>query len=168
MLNIISYLAIIFLSLFGYSCSVITRSGRRDEQPGILDLFLVLIPILGALITGSVVNINRWYLLLASIGAAIILGLVRASIFTRHRSVSIPQKRQIDNTVWSRWLGFSTQAGSFQTRLIMSYVYYFLILFVAIPMKILSDPLEIKNVTKKSYWKSRSSNEKMEQAVKQY
>jgi hypothetical protein len=172
MLEFISILALIFLSLFGYSAGVISVSQKRvGIEPGIVDLILIVIILAVAFVLGSLFDINRWFWVLITALASGFIGFLRSTLWhpiqtqkAYNQSESQPTKRNL----WTRWINFSTRVGGFQTRIILSIVYLIVISIVALPMRLFSDPLQIKIQTKTSYWLKRTEREVLTEALKQY
>ena len=46
--------------------------------------------------------------------------------------------------LWGRWLRLAETVGNFQMLLLLSLIYWTLLLIIAIPFKILSDPLKTR------------------------
>jgi hypothetical protein len=58
-------------------------------------------------------------------------------------------------SLWLKWKGLSGRAGSFQSRLVLSYFFFLLVTPLGLAVKIFGDPLRIKKGEKSSYWLSR-------------
>lgn len=56
--------------------------------------------------------------------------------------------------VWRGWLKFAEILGNIQMTILLSLIYWTLLLMLAIPFKLISDPLSIKRV-RCSRWISR-------------
>ena len=55
---------------------------------------------------------------------------------------------------WRRWLKFAEILGNIQMTVFLSIIYWTLLLMIAIPFKLFSDPLSIKR-ERSSKWVSR-------------
>ena len=168
MLEFISILALIFLSLFGYSAGTVSGSQKHGGiEPGPIDFLLIIIILAAAFILGSIFDINRWLWVIVTAFTSGLVGFLRA-LLSGHVPARQPYEQPVKKNLWARWSGFSTLVGAFQTRIILSIVYLIIIFLVALPMKLFSDPLQIKLKTKASYWLKRTEREVLTEAFKQY
>ena len=55
--------------------------------------------------------------------------------------------------LWEKWKEFSLIIGSFMSRLILSIIYFTLILPYGLGVRFFSDPLAIKSIPRESGWK---------------
>ena len=59
--------------------------------------------------------------------------------------------------IWRRWLRFAEIFGNVQMIIILSLIYWIMIPFLAIPMKLLSDPLQLR-VRRQASWTEHPAN----------
>lgn len=62
---------------------------------------------------------------------------------------------RIISIIWRGWLKFAEKLGNIQLAILLSLIYWTMILLVAIPSKLLSDPLALRN-TNRPKWIRRS------------
>jgi hypothetical protein len=166
-MEILSFVALILLSLVGYSCGAVSRAGKSAElKPQALDLVLVLLLWTGAIYSRIATDVNRWLLILIGIMVAFVLGII--SVQTRkllQKESSVEHGFEIDvesniigngsQSIWYRWKDFSQRMGSFQSRVILSFFFFLLVSPLALAVKLFSDPLRIKSSRGESHWHRR-------------
>ena len=67
--------------------------------------------------------------------------------------------------IWNGWLRFAEILGTIQMVILLSVVYWVLLPFVAIPYRLLSDPLALKD-PEHSRWVKRDQPSNMMDAMK--
>jgi hypothetical protein len=170
MVGFISIVALIFLSLLGYSIGAISVAGKsRDLKPVISDLVLVILIWAGAIYSRAALHVNRWLLILILLIAASFIGM--ASVLLRWHSLRIignaskEPATSANKHVYRPWRSFSLRLGSFQSRILLSLFFFIFITPAAILVKAFSDPLKIKKHDEASSWLSK---EEIETDLKQY
>jgi len=159
----LSLIALILLSLVGYSAGVAAASRLlSDPKPGILDLILVALVWAAAIYAKVSWDVNRWLLILIfAVSAFAIAALV--SVLKGRRSLAQRPGREApesdDQTaepisLWGRWKRFSRKMGGFQSRSILSFFYFIIVCPFALVVRIFSDPLRlrVKRGTSQSHW----------------
>jgi hypothetical protein len=150
-MGILSFLALILLSLSGYSIGASIKSGRSIElKPQMIDLIFVALIWTGAIYSRSFFGINKWLLILLWFMLGIIVGYL--AVWPRKlssRRIPTVHKKQyssskITKKLWNSWQEFSIKIGSYQSRVILSFFYFIFVSPFALLVKIFSDPLKIK------------------------
>lgn len=173
-MNFISTLALIMVSLVGYSAGA-TLAGRGMKlAPGLLDLGAVLgIWTAAVLLRGEV---GRWLSILVWLLAA---GLLSAG-FTSLRRAHLPKKTLrrtgllLPGTgpfgrAWETWKRFALEMGNYQGRVLMALFYFAIVTPFAVLLRIFSDPLNVRDVPDQSSWMPRSDGgTTIEQARRQF
>ena len=160
-MEIISSIALILLSLVGYSGGAVSSSGKTSEpKPSILDLFLIVLVWAAAIYAKLTFPINRWLLIFCFLAVAFLIAVVASIILKRkpdQAEIKEPDQSSPSPSLWDRWKTFSKRLGSFQSRSLLS-LFYFIITFpFALGVKFFSDPLRLKHKKKQSYWLSRKA-----------
>ena len=62
--------------------------------------------------------------------------------------------RKLLTRIWTRWIRIAELLGTLQILVVLSIVYWTLFMIVAIPFKILCDPLSIKS-NRRIQWETR-------------
>jgi hypothetical protein len=144
----------------------VSKAGRgRELKPQIIDLLLIIIIWGGAVYSRLVLDINKWLLILIWLILSFFIGIL--AVWPRKLVTIKPSGGQIQGNIpqnifkklWHSWVGFSRKLGEFQSRLIMSMLFFILVSPLAPFVKIFSDPLRTKKFTKNSYWLPRAKSE---------
>lgn len=155
----ISFIALIFLSLIGYSGGVTGKAGKSaDLKPQIIDLILVLLIWAGAIYFRISFDLNKWIVILIWIILSSIIGVLitwprktseKKSL--RKEELSVDLKNSLKN-LWQSWKSFSKRMGSFQSRIILSLFFFIVVSPFALGVKVFSDPLRMKHRSSESHW----------------
>lgn len=71
--------------------------------------------------------------------------------------------------LWKKWMAFSLVFGTFMSRVILTVLYFVLLLPYGILIRLFSDPLEVKTLPKGSAWKTHPKIEGLlDNFTKQY
>jgi len=156
----LSYIALILLSLVGYSGGAAGISGKQQEpKPELLDLILVCLLWAGAVFSRSELEINRWLLVLGFLLLGITLGCLSWLPKSHKKKIPAPEKIASEilpkSNLWQRWKNFSHRMGGFQSRLLLSLFYFILVTPFALIIKLFSDPLRLKEKPADSFWLPR-------------
>jgi hypothetical protein len=161
-MEILSFVALILLSLVGYSGGVVGNAGKSVEiKPQIVDLFLLLILWTTGITSKLTFPVNKWLLILLWIVLAILVGFCRA--FFRKKTMDIsPRLEKPDDIrsgligkLWTRWKHFGYRMGSFQSRVLLSFFFFIIVSPFALAVKWFSDPLRIKRQKQDTHWNIR-------------
>jgi hypothetical protein len=170
----LSYIVLILLSLVGYSGGTVGRAGKSTEiKPTLLDLLLVAL-IWGAAITSrSLLDLNKWLMILIWVVLSSLTAFIAAS-FRRKPQTSSPQasstttppsskpspssSSSLPQRLYHRWSAFSRRMGSFQSRILLSLFYFLIVTPFALAVKIFSDPLRLARHITPSHWQSKPAS----------
>jgi hypothetical protein len=175
-MNALSYIALILLSLAGYSGGAACKAGEQiDLKPKIIDLVLVAIIWTGAIYSRTSHDLNKWLLILIWLILSIIIGVLAISLRKLHKEKSFSQNdipktpANVFKKIWQDWNDFSKRMGIFQSRILLSLFFFVLVSPFAIAAKIFSDPLRLKYRRLTSWWipKKETKNE-LEQFRRQF
>jgi len=157
-----SYIALILLSLVGYSGGVVGKAGKsRDVKPQLIDLVLVLFIWTGAIFSRIALDLNKWLMILIWIFIGSLIGIM--SVLLRKLPKKTTQKKtEIEQyskgklrSLWTKWKAFSQKMGSFQSKTILSLFFFLFVTPFALGVKLFSDPLRIKLPSSSTYWLSK-------------
>jgi hypothetical protein len=175
-MNTLSFIALILLSLVGYSGGSASKAGKDvDLKPKIIDLVLVAAIWAGAIYSRITQDLNKWLLILIWLILSIILGVIAVSLRKLPEEKSVSQQdlpktpANVFKKIWQSWNDFSKRMGSFQSRILLSLFFFILVSPYAIAVKVFSDPLNIKYQSRTSWWipKKEIKNE-LEQYRRQF
>jgi gas vesicle protein len=162
----LSYIVLILLSLAGYSAGVTSRAGRETEpEPRLLDIFLVLIIWTAAIFSRITFDLSKWIFFLFGVLAGFIIGFVvhwlvlpKDSSSPKKKASSSERENKIDKkNLWEKWKDFSKRMGGFQSRMLLSFIFFILIAPFALAVKIFSDPLNLKTQKGETHWQKRKA-----------
>lgn len=154
-----SFIALILLSLVGYSVGAVGKAGKFVElKPQIIDLILVVLIWAGVIYSRINLNLNKWILIITWI----ILGIITGMLAMLPRNLSetkLPNNRVLKRAsknlhvkLLQNCKNFSNRIGSFQSRIIISLFFFTFVSPFALALKIFSDPLKIKHQSRESHW----------------
>jgi hypothetical protein len=157
-MDALSLIALILLSLVGYSAGVVLAvRGVSDPKPGIFDLFLIVLIWGGAVYAKVNTGINRWLLILVcAVSACLIAWLI--SLLRKGRQGDIKSESHEGDrlegkpSLWKRWTEFSKRMGGFESRVVLSLFYFIIVLPFALIVRLFSDPLRLKMKSAPSHW----------------
>ena len=172
----LSFIVLIFSSLVGYSAGAAGKAGKfADLKPRIIDLILVVIIWTGAIYSRISFDLDKWFLILIWAILSIITGVLAVSLRKLPEEKSSSNKEptrkptNLFKKLWHSWKDFSQRMGSFQSRILLSLFFFIFISPFALAVKVFSDPLNIKNNTKKSQWLPKKEiKDELEQYRRQF
>jgi hypothetical protein len=147
-MEVIAAIALVLLTLVGYSSGSVIGATGRTPAPRILDLLTVIILWIAALATRSALGKVSAIIIWLAIG--LVLGMVLARI--RIRSYPKAQPLDMGPGLWNAWKGFASRMGNYQSRVLMTFVYFVIVLPFGLGVTLLSDPLNIKRPQAPSNW----------------
>jgi len=159
--HILSFIAAMLLSLFGYAVGNALRAGKAAvRKPGVLDLLLVLALWAAVGIARGRTEMNGWLFILAAIAAGFLIGtvagLVAKSGGSRLASVVEPHiEKHLETKRFPRLRVFFFKAGTFQSQIFLGLVFIVVIGPAALAVKAFSDPLRIKKSGTDTQWVPR-------------
>ena len=171
-----SFIALILLSLVGYSAGATRKAGRVVQlKPQIIDLILVAVIWAGAIYARIIVDLDRWLLILAWVILSSVVGMLAVwprKLYARETASYEASKQTSRNPLkklWRSWMDFSKRMGEFQSRIVLSLFFFVLVSPFALGVKIFSDPLRLKYRSNESHWLPKMKTEvNLEQSRKQF
>jgi len=153
-------LALILLTLVGFSSGAVI-AGRGEKEPlGLLDLGVAILFLALALGTRSV--LERWlaipiWFILAGLGSALLTGIRYKDRSTKKvPSPNLTEKGPV-RRVLDWWKVFATKLGNYQGRLMFAFFYFVIVTPFGIGVRLFSDPLKVKRAGRATNWLERSS-----------
>jgi hypothetical protein len=158
-LYFLAALAMLLLSLVGYSLGVVLKSGKAGvRKPHALDLILVVLMWAGILYSRSQVSFSKWVLFAAWVVAGLLLGLAVTAIkgYSQAERMSIVEPRHENKpSEFKRgkaFREFSAKIGTFQSQVLLGLLFLIVFAPVALAVRVFSDPLKIKKPGRGSLW----------------
>jgi len=160
--HFLTTLAVLLLSLSGYSLGVVIKSGKSGtRKPVSLDLILVILMWAGVVFSLSRAALSRWIWLATWIAAGLVLGWVVTAIrgYSEAEQMSVVEPRKDKKPAeFKRWKAFreySFKMGTFQSQILLGLLYLIGFGIVGLAVRLFSDPLRIKRSSQGSYWTPR-------------
>lgn len=155
-MGFLSGLALILLTLVGYSGGTVLAGKDRQVIPSLLDLAIIVMLWAAALATrpalGRTLAILVW----------LVSGLIVGAGLTGLRREGYPpgKKRALEKAQhtgglrrwWKAWKAFAAEMGNFQGRTLLAFFYFFIITPFGIPVRLFGDPLGLRRSEGSSFW----------------
>lgn len=168
-MNFLSSLALVLLTLVGYSSGRVLARYKNKIAPGVFDILIITILWVGALMTR--LDLGRWL--------AILVWLMIGGITGFFVSVIIRDGQPTERSVltgtsplilaWEGWKNFAQVMGDFQSRVLLIWFYFGIVTPFGLIARFASDPLRLKKNTDNSSWQDFPvQKEKLDDSRKQY
>ena len=163
-MDFLEVLALILLTLVGYSSGAIIAGRGRKEPLSLLDLVMAVIFLAIALGTRSVLGkwlaIPIWFIL-AGLGSALLTAIRCKDRINKKGDFIEPTGKALLHRTWNWWKVFATEMGNYQGRLLFAFFYFVVVTPFGIGVRLFSDPLKVKRGGRTTCWLERSpfSNE---------
>ncbi len=156
-MEILSFIVLILLSLVGYSAGVTIITGRASApKPRLIDLGLIVFIWVAAVYSRSIIDLNKWLLILFWLVLGSGVGMLSALLIKKFGKPALQGEKadtfQIKGNIWNQWKDFSLRMGSFQSRIVLSLFFFVFVFPFALITKIFIDPLKLKEKKSVSYW----------------
>ena len=158
-MHFLAALAVLLLSLVGYSLGVVLKSGKAGvRKPVALDILLVILMWTGILYSRSHVPFSRWIQFAAWVIVGLLLGLAVTAIkgYSQAERMSIVEPRHENKpSEFKRgkaFREFSAKIGTFQSQVLLGLLFLIVFAPVALAVRVFSDPLKIKKPGRGSLW----------------
>jgi len=159
-MDTLAIIALILITMAAYSAGVAIGAGKDAvPKPLIPDLLVMLVLWSVASVSKPVFHLDKWL----AIPIWLVLGLASGWLAGLGRKPAVKRAAEPSPVLpcgawkrsWARWKAFSLRMGSFQSRLILSYVYFAFILPFGLGVRLFSDPLRIRKRKAPSHWLPR-------------
>ena len=140
-------LAIVLLTLVGYTSGAASLAPRRQPVPFLTDLFVLAGLWASGFLLRPVLS-SHWM----SVALAFALSFTVSAVIALFRKSSLPPARTAPDdcgkpTFFRRfkraWTGFARRMGNYQGRLILAFFYFTVVLPFGVPVRLFSDPLAL-------------------------
>lgn len=165
-------LALILLTLVGYSSGAVIAGRGRKEPLSLLDFGMAVLFLLLALGTQSF--LGKWlaipiWLILAGLGSALLTAIRYGRSETKEAARKTTSRRDPLRRTWNWWKAFATEIGNYQGRLLFAFFYFIIVTLFGIGVTLFSDPLAVKQKKRTTSWLQRSSvSHQLEEARDQF
>lgn len=169
-MEILRAIALILLTMVGYSSGVTLAARDRDFLPKIFDLVVVVL--LWIAVFWLQPQLGRWSILAAAVLLSLVIGYFLTAVRLRNvdDTAVIPQSELPEHArvkeetavapnlikrLWSRWNHFAGKMGNVQGRLLMGFFYFFIVTPFGLGYRLFSDPLHIKHSPSQTGWQPK-------------
>ncbi|MBN1139244.1 MAG: hypothetical protein JXM73_21895 [Anaerolineae bacterium] len=150
-------IALVLLTLVGYSAGATLGSRKHIATPGPLDLGSIVGLWIGALF--SRIAVGKWLAVGIWFAVAVVLAWILVSIRRSHLPLDRPALPQAPGSLlsrmWAGWKRFAQQMGNFQGRVLLALFYFAIVTPFGLLVRAFSDPLHIKKRERTSFWLER-------------
>ena len=124
----------------------------------------MLVLLAGAVYSRLTFDLNRWLLILIWVSVSALVALA-AGRLRKTSEGGIPVEEVSEGApghglkgLWQRWSDFSKRMGGFQSRILLSLVFFLFVSPFALAVRLFSDPLGIKPRPAGTYWQPRKED----------
>jgi hypothetical protein len=151
-MNFLSALALILLTLVGYSSGRVLARYKYKVAPGLLDILLAAILWIGALWTRGGVGKGWAILIWLLIGG--VVGMLVSILLRDGQAVQrpAPVSTRLLGRVWEAWKAFTQVMGDFQGRMLLIWFYFIIVTPFGLLVRLASDPLKLRVGRNSSFW----------------
>ncbi len=162
-MEVLSILALILLTLVGYSSGVALAGRGEDLSPTLWDLLLPLLLWAAGFYTREL--LGRWGAIGLFILAGLLVGYVSGALRRSATAGAIPVSELPEHAVektsssgglfgraWRAWSAFALKMGNVQGRILMGFFYFIVVTPFGAGSRLLSDPLMVKQQPELSGW----------------
>ena len=172
-MSFVSGLALILLTLVGYSSGAVLAGKGKLVIPRLLDLAVVVVLWAVALTTRSALGrglaILVWLVVGLTVGAGL-TGLRRGKYpDSKHKTLTTVQNAGGLRRWRGRWKAIAAEMGNYQGRTLLAFFYFIIVTPFGIPLRVFGDPLRLRRVGSSSFWVERQLfSQELEKAREQF
>ncbi|MBN1581603.1 MAG: hypothetical protein JXA89_12940 [Anaerolineae bacterium] len=150
-------IALVLLTLVGYSAGAVIGSRNHLATPKPVDLVLIVLLWIGALFSRTF--IGKWVAVGIWVACAVVLAVVRT--FVRRNQLPLAEPKELLPSgnllerAWDGWKRFAQQMGNFQGRVLLAMFYFVVVTPFGLLVRLFSDPLRVKQRGRTSFWLNR-------------
>jgi hypothetical protein len=157
-MNFLEGIALILLTLAGYSSGAVIVGRGRSKSLRLLDLGAAVLLLILALATRGI--IGRWitlpfWFILSGWVAALFTGVKRGEGRTKE-----DRKGPADKTPWRRvwdgWKAFATDMGNYQGRMLFAFFYFIIVMPFGVGLRLFANPFKMKPEGRNTFWLERT------------
>lgn len=172
-MSFLSGLALILLTLVGYSSGAVLAGRDRQVMPGLLDLgTIVVLWVLALMSRGSLgkwLAILIWLIIACSISALLTTLRLGRYPVRKEKAHQVPRNVTGLKTLWEKWKVFAAAMGDYQGRAMLAFFYFLVITPFGLAVRLFGDPLAIHHQGQTSAWAERQPlRDELDEARKQF
>jgi len=172
MFDFFSGLALVLLTLVGYSSGAVIGSRDKSVAPKLLDLGVAGVLLIAALTSRAV--LDRWvalgvWLVIGGLVSLVLSGVRRGKMLAEAEKRVPARKGNPFTRLWEGWKSFAADMGNYQSRILLAFFYFVTVTPFGLLVRLLSDPLRIRYSAGNSFWVSRSGvSTELDEARRQF
>jgi hypothetical protein len=157
--DFLSGLALVLLTLVGYSIGAVIGAKDRSPTPRLLDLAVVVVLWISALLSRSA--LGKWtaigvWLVAGGLVSFVLSSVRRNKMPSKAKKAAVPgQRGNFLNRLWEGWKDFATEMGNYQGRSLLAFFYFLVVTPFGALVRLSSDPLRTQFSTNPSFWDNR-------------
>ena len=159
-MGFLSGLALVLLTLVGYSGGAAICGKGRKVTPELFDLLVVVMMWGVALATrewlGKWLAIGVWIVIGLAVGAA--GSALRRDRYPAEKAGEMPANVRGLKRLWEGWKAFGLRTGNYQSRVLLGLFYFLVVVPFGVPVRLFSDPLRMKARRSGSAWVAREKS----------
>ena len=165
-------LALILLTLVGFSSGAVLAGRGKKEPLGLIDFGIAVLFLAMALGTRSIFGkwlaIPIWFIL-AGLGSGLLTEIRYKDRKAENRVRLSPPEEPPLRRAWDWWKVFAIEIGNYQGRMLFAFFYFVIVTPFGIGVRLFSDPLKVKQAVRATNWLERSSvRQELETAREQF
>ena len=172
-MEFLSALALVLLTLVGYSMGAVLGARDKEPTPRLLDLIVIVVLWILALISRPI--FGKWL----AIGVWLVVAGAVSFVLSNARRHSMQSKAEHAGTtsqeasfmrrLWEGWKSFAAEMGNYQGRLLLVIFYFVVVTPFGVIVRLFSDPLKTKSIHSSSFWQNQSeTSSDIEEARRQF
>ncbi|MFK7802024.1 MAG: hypothetical protein AB8G95_10355 [Anaerolineae bacterium] len=185
LLHALATIALVMLTMVGYSSGITLASRGKSVPPVIYDLLIVLVMWIIAFATRAqllpALGNSQFFLLIAWLLIALAVGFIKTKLsyssgldalpdseLPEHAKVSEMVSTNPFKRAWEGWKLFAAEMGHIQGGLFMGFFYFIVVTLFGIGARIFTDPMALKTTPADSGWiERRPLDATLEEALEQ-
>jgi hypothetical protein len=172
-MDFLSGLALVLLSMVGYSEGAVIAGAKRKVSPSLIDILIVVIMWGIALTTRAWIS-NKWlalvlWFILGLVIGGVMVGLQRNNYPIEKNDKEIQTNFRGFKRLWEGWKALSIRLGNYQSRILLALFFFPVVIPFGIIVRLFHDPFRRKVHPVDSRWTPCSkSNHDLESIQRQF
>jgi hypothetical protein len=158
-MNFLEGMALILLTLAGYSSGAVIAGRGRSKSLRLLDLGAAALLLILALATRGIIGhwiaLPFWFILSGWV-AALFTRVKRGEGGTKKEDRKGPVDKTPWRRVWDGWKAFATDMGNYQGRMFFAFFYFIIVMPFGVGLRLFADPFKMKPEGKNTFWLERT------------
>jgi hypothetical protein len=172
-MSFLGSLALVLLTMVGYSSGVTLAVRPRGISPAVVDLWLLLVTWVAVFWLRAQLSLGHLLSFVLGVTIGLLVGFIRTKLrllnepativmpdselpeHAREQTTAVMIERNPFKRAWQAWKKFASEMGNVQGRMLMGYFYFIIVTPFALGAKLFSDPLGGKKQPPATDWHGR-------------